>query len=351
MSSRCDRLRGAVTASGVRPDQCSHFLEFKRIALRSWGLGFPAQWRTVSGLFIWCQWNVALLTSGILVLDSRFVAAEGFEVSVPSQLVRFVRLFKQSASLQIIRLSAVEAVCVADFALFLTFRCLNVKILQTVQKRIDLNVFNEENQDVRRDEVKTRQLRSVDGIFIRDSGQWLLRRDNKRASNCQFYKPLCAFTQRHHQGHVSLSLRLVASVTSFLWRWDRKKTNLIVEPGWGGSVESPGPPDVWTQLSPVTLVTTGRRSVAAAWPPQQGWRAVRSAVEWGGMWSHTPATYCMRSHSRFHHFTPYTMRTTQHCDESVSSEVKTGNTSVNSFITEIWLQPPDRVICRSLSCL
>lgn len=126
MSSRCDRLRGAVTASGVRPDRCSQFLEFKRIALRSWGLGFPAQRRTVSGLFIWCRWNVALLASGILVLDSRFVAAEGFEVSVPSQLVRFVRLFKQSESLQIISLSAVKTVCVSEFALFLTFRCFTV---------------------------------------------------------------------------------------------------------------------------------------------------------------------------------------------------------------------------------
>lgn len=49
----------------------------------------------------------------------------------------------------------------------------------------------------------------------------------------------------------------------------KKKKKLGSRRGAGGSVESPGPPDVWTQLSPVTLVTTGlplhdRRSSATA---------------------------------------------------------------------------------------
>lgn len=54
---------------------------------------------------------------------------------------------------------------------------------------------------------------------------------------------------------------------------------LVSETCVGGSVESLGPPDVWTQLSPVTLVTTGRHSVTAACPPLQGSIAVKRAVE------------------------------------------------------------------------
>lgn len=55
---------------------------------------------------------------------------------------------------------------------------------------------------------------------------------------------------------------LSCSAVYFLWTWG----NFAESQGGGGGcgVESLGPPDVWTQLSPVTLVTTGLRCLCRA---------------------------------------------------------------------------------------
>lgn len=162
---------------------------------------------------------------------------------------------------------------------------------------------------------------------------------------------LCAFTQHHHQRRVSLSPARVARVTSFLWRWKKKK--LDRRPG---SVASPGPPDVWTQLSPVTLVTTGRRSVTTACPPLQGSRAVRSAVEWGRMWSHTRLPHTVWAITLTFFISRH--RTTTHSDESVQSTTREGNisqlvhTRIQLLVGKFWTRfhPPDSVICTGLPC-
>lgn len=176
MSSRCDRLRGAVTVSEVRPDQtqCSQYLEFKLIALRSRGFSFPAEWCTLSGLFSLCQWDVAWiasLTSGILVLDTRFDAAERFEVSAPSELVCFAQLFQESGQF-LNRLTAhsyISPFCRIIWSLnFQVLRCKN-PLNGAERNRSQCCGFNREKQHVQQYVVKTTQLQSVELIFFRDS--------------------------------------------------------------------------------------------------------------------------------------------------------------------------------------
>ncbi|MEQ2235340.1 hypothetical protein ILYODFUR_001306 [Ilyodon furcidens] len=78
-----------------------------------------------------------------------------------------------------------------------------------------------------------------------------------------FLSPLCAFTQ-----HVSKETRIpfrarAVRVTSYP---NGEKTHS--EPSGLQECGHCPSPDVWTQLSPVTLVTTGLRSLTAACPPR-----------------------------------------------------------------------------------
>lgn len=78
--------------------------------------------------------------------------------------------------------------------------------------------------------------------------------------------------------HVSLSLRVEPDEPHFSVA---QKTS-VRDAGRVDMWSVGGPPDVWTQLSPVILVTTGRRS----WSPLQGSIAVKSAVEGGYVVAH-----------------------------------------------------------------
>lgn len=213
-------------------------------------------------------------------------------------------------------------------------------------------IFNEENRDVQRDKVKRSQLLSVDGVFIRYSSHGLLGRDNKRALNCLFYEPLCAFTQRHHQRHVSLSLRLVVSVTSFLWLWGGKKT-------WSWSRDGV---EVWSPRGLQMYGLSCRLSlwwqlVGAPWPLHG--RHSRAGELSGVLLSegecgrtrlpHTvwEVTLVFVSSRRIEWGPPIV---TSHFIWSKIWE------DISSFITEIRvgpirLQRQERVICRSLYCL
>lgn len=53
-------------------------------------------------------------------------------------------------------------------------------------------------------------------------------------------------------------------------------------------MESPGPPDVWTQLSPVTLVTTGRRSRDRCLSATEGLHSCQRVLLSEGEWDRTP---------------------------------------------------------------
>lgn len=217
-------------------------------------IGRTAQRCSESGLSIWCQWDtasLALFTSGAAGLDTQFTATERFWGESEESILSILQL----------------RFCI-EICSHLKFKWCRDKNCQVRHPRLTYFI------DIRcqthlTDSVSKRLWRAtlVDFAFLRSA----------------VAKP----TRFTFHARTALNLTL---------------GRLQQKPGAGVSVEPPGGLQMYGLSCRLSLWW---QLVGAPWPALVRPGAVRAAVEWGRMRSHTPAAYSLRNHSLCLHFTPF----------------------------------------------